>query len=213
MDNNSPRKSMSKILKIVFVVIFAISTIGYFAFIPFLDSKLTKAEENIMFLLMFLDAGLWVVSFFGFLFTCLWDSIKKTKPELICFDPEKSFLKNVWDNTFIMFIISTVLLLVLTIVFSVLEIQWIWIIMLAFSIVISIILAFCIGWRRFAKILFIAILVCALITSVSVLIYNISNSGNDNIGCGVCNGTGLVPNKGAGFSTCPNCRGSGILPI
>ena len=39
-------------------------------------------------------------------------------------------------------------------------------------------------------------------------INSIGNSGGGN-SCGVCGGSGMV----SGFSTCPNCRGTGIPPL
>ena len=221
-NNNLQKTSKFKIAKIIFVIIFAVATIGFFMFIPFLDAELTETEENVMFFLMFLDVGVWVVSLFGFLFTILLQDIKKINPQLYAklasFDKGKNFFKNLWDNMFVMIIVSIILLIGFTIVFSLLKAQLIWIILLIISIIISVIIALCTGWKRLGKVLFITILICALITSSVPLIQGIfggisggDNSNNDK--CGVCDGSGMVPNEEFGFSKCPYCKGTGIPPL
>lgn len=218
MDVNK-KTPTSKIVKIIFIIIFAISTVGYFAFIPFLNDKLTEVEGNIMIALMFLDAGLWVISFFGFLITLLLDSVKKVNPELyaklVVYDKNKSFIYNVWNSVVIMLITSVVLLLIFTIISTVLESQIVWLIILAISIVVSIVIAICIGWKKLGKILFIAVLIAALISfTVPAIINIVDGSSTSNSGaCGVCGGSGLVPKDGVGFATCPYCKGAGIPPL
>ena len=218
MDVNK-KTSTSKIVKIIFIIIFAISTVGYFAFIPFFDAKLTKTEENIMIALMFLDLGLWVISFFGFFITLLLDMYKKHNPalyaKLINYDKNKSFIYNVWNSIVVMLIVSVVLLLIFTIVSVLLESQIVWLIILAISIVVGIVVAICIGWKNFGKILFIAVLIAALISFTAPFIIDMfdGNSTSNSDVCGVCGGTGLVPKEGLGFTTCPNCKGAGLPPL
>ena len=115
---------------------------------------------------------------------------------------------------FAMIITSIVLLIGFTIVFSLLESQLIWIVLLIISIIIGVIIALCTGWKRLGKVLFIAILICALVTFAVPLIQGISGGGDSNNDkCGVCDGLGMVPNEGFGYSKCPYCKGTGIPPV
>ena len=57
-----------------------------------------------------------------------------------------------------------------------------------------------------------AIIIAAIIIIPLFIIKTCSSDEKNKNECGVCDGAGLVPNQGIGFSTCPNCKGSGILP-
>ena len=57
-----------------------------------------------------------------------------------------------------------------------------------------------------------AIIIAAIIIISLFIIKTCFSDENNKNECGVCDGAGLVPNQGIGFSTCPNCKGSGILP-
>lgn len=65
-----------------------------------------------------------------------------------------------------------------------------------------------IAWKAMFVIVLI-ILVIILLKSCELL----GESGGSSNECGVCNGVGLVPKDGFGFTTCPYCKGSGIPPL
>ena len=55
------------------------------------------------------------------------------------------------------------------------------------------------------------ILIVAILATAIYLLRSCRDDDNSNE-CGVCDGVGLVPNKGLGMSTCPYCKGAGIPP-
>lgn len=67
---------------------------------------------------------------------------------------------------------------------------------------------------NFLKIMAIINIVAILLSLVIAFVIPSSNSLNtDNEKCGVCDGSGYVPNNSWGWETCPRCRGTGIPPI
>lgn len=67
---------------------------------------------------------------------------------------------------------------------------------------------------KITRVLIIIVIILLLLLIFKMCSY-IFDGGSSNSGekCGVCDGSGLVPKDGFGFSKCPYCKGSGIPPI
>ncbi|MBR5449314.1 MAG: hypothetical protein IKV43_04915, partial [Clostridia bacterium] len=122
--NNKKKWTTSRIVKMVFIILFAISTIA-FCFMPLGFDIKDDDLERLFMAGMFIDCALWIISFFGFLVCLLLDQIKKNNPEkyarLFPASEDANFFKKIWESPLILMILTIVLLLVGEIVCVVLD--------------------------------------------------------------------------------------------
>ena len=215
--NDKKKWTTSRIVKLVFIVLFAISTIGFCCMPLSFDIK-DDALEQLFIALMFVDAGLWVVSLFGFLVTSLLDSIKKNHPEkyarLFPSKENTNFFKKIWESPLILMILTFVLLIageIICVALNNITFTLIYIVIEAICIIIGLILKN--GKYGLSKRWFCAVVIGIIVATMVISLSHFMPTNNEKFNpdkCYWCEGEGFyMTEKGGKVYKCSHCNGTG----
>ena len=206
--NNKTKWTTSRIVKLVFIILFAISTIA-FCFMPLGFDIKDDDLERLFIAGMFADCALWVISLFGFLICLLLDQIKKNNPEkyvrLFPASENANFFKKIWESPLILLILTFVFLIVGEIVCVALN-------NMTNTIIYLVIEATCIisglifDMKKLAlsKRLFCAVVIGFVVASIVILIFTMTPIGSGK--CPYCGGRGYFGGGSYGeMVDCPDC--------
>ena len=204
---NKKKWTTSKIVKLVFIILFAISTIA-FCFMPLGFDIKDKELEKLFIAGMFVDLALWTISFFGFFICLLLDQIKKNNPEkyarLFPSNEDANFFKKIWESPLILLILTLILFIVGEIICVALNNTTLTIVYLVVEAICIVIGLICKRKFGFSKTLFLAVVIGVVIAIIFIIIFTFTSTGGDT--CPYCGGRGYFGGGKYGqMVDCPDC--------